>query len=131
MDHLDDDDNFDIDIYGDDAAGQGEGGDAAAVTVKAEPVATVKEEHQDHQPQPQPQPQQQTHDAPQPPPDQGAPDDDPRDIDPGATSALKISELQWWITEDDVRGWANSSRVEDQVRELTFHEHKVNGKSKG
>lgn len=56
---------------------------------------------------------------------------DDRDVDPGATSALKLGELQWWTTEDDIRGWANQCGVEDEVKDLTFNEHKVNGKSKG
>jgi len=56
---------------------------------------------------------------------------DTRDVDPGATTALRLAELQWWITEDDIRGWANQAQVEDEVKDITFHEHKVNGKSKG
>ncbi|KAF2105002.1 hypothetical protein NA57DRAFT_71197 [Rhizodiscina lignyota] len=56
---------------------------------------------------------------------------DGRDIAPGATNALLISELHWYQDEDDVRGWANQAGVEDEVKELTFNEHKVNGKSKG
>lgn len=56
---------------------------------------------------------------------------DDRELDPGATSALKIGELQWWTTEDDIRGWANQAGVEDELKEITFNEHKVNGKSKG
>ena len=56
---------------------------------------------------------------------------DDRPIDPGATGALFVSELNWWINDDDVRGWANQSRCEDELKEVTFSEHKVNGKSKG
>ena len=56
---------------------------------------------------------------------------DDRDVDPGATTALLISELHWWNTDDDVRGWVNQARVEDELKEITFSEHKVNGKSKG
>ncbi|MCJ1370144.1 hypothetical protein MMC20_001356 [Loxospora ochrophaea] len=56
---------------------------------------------------------------------------DDRFIDPGATTALFISELHWWITDDDVRGWANQSQCEDELEDITFSEHKVNGKSKG
>ena len=56
---------------------------------------------------------------------------DDRSVDPGATSALFVSELNWWITDDDVRGWANQSQCEDELEEITFSEHKVNGKSKG
>lgn len=56
---------------------------------------------------------------------------DDRPVDAGATSALFVSELNWWINDDDVRGWANQSQCEDELEEITFSEHKVNGKSKG
>jgi len=51
--------------------------------------------------------------------------------DANATAALRLSDLQWWETEDDLRGWANECSVEDQIKEITFNEHKANGKSKG
>ena len=56
---------------------------------------------------------------------------DDRFVDPGAMPALYISELPWWITDDDIRGWANQSECEDELEDITFSEHKVNGKSKG
>ncbi len=56
---------------------------------------------------------------------------DDRPIDPGATTAVMISDLHWWTTEDDVRGWANQADCEDELKDVTFSEHKVNGKSKG
>jgi hypothetical protein len=56
---------------------------------------------------------------------------DDRIVDPGATTALFISELHWWVTDDDIRGWANQSQCEDELEDITFSEHKVNGKSKG
>lgn len=56
---------------------------------------------------------------------------DDRFVDPGAMSALYISDLPWWITDDDIRGWANQSECEDELEDITFSEHKVNGKSKG
>lgn len=56
---------------------------------------------------------------------------DDRAIDAGATTALLISELHWWNTDDDVRGWVNQAQVEDELKDITFSEHKVNGKSKG
>jgi hypothetical protein len=59
----------------------------------------------------------------------GASDDRP--VDPGATTAILISELHWWNTDDDVRGWVNQAQVEDELKDITFSEHKVNGKSKG
>lgn len=56
---------------------------------------------------------------------------DERPVDPGATSALLISELHWWNTDDDVRGWTRQANCEDELKDITFSEHKVNGKSKG
>lgn len=56
---------------------------------------------------------------------------DDRPVDHNATTALFISELHWWVTDDDVRGWANQSQCEDELEDITFSEHKVNGKSKG
>lgn len=56
---------------------------------------------------------------------------DDRPSDPGATTALLIQDLHWWNTEDDVRGWANQAGCEDELKGITFNEHKVNGKSKG
>ena len=56
---------------------------------------------------------------------------DDRFVDLGATTALFISELHWWVTDDDIRGWANQSQCEDELEDITFSEHKVNGKSKG
>jgi hypothetical protein len=58
-------------------------------------------------------------------------DDDERPIDPGATAALMLNDLNWWISEEDIRGWANQSGCEDELVDVTFNEHKVNGKSKG
>ncbi|KAI9757357.1 MAG: hypothetical protein M4579_003471 [Chaenotheca gracillima] len=58
-----------------------------------------------------------------------APDDRP--IENGATTAILISDLHWWTTDDDIRGWINQSGCEDELKDVTFHEHKVNGKSKG
>ena len=56
---------------------------------------------------------------------------DERPVDAGATTALKIVDMQWWVTEDDIRGWANQCGVEDELKGVTFAEYKVNGKSKG
>ena len=56
---------------------------------------------------------------------------DERSVDPGASNALMISDLHWYTTEDDIRGWANEVECEDELKEVTFSEHKVNGKSKG
>lgn len=56
---------------------------------------------------------------------------DERAIDPGATTAILISDLHWWNTDDDIRGWVNQAHCEDELKDITFSEHKVNGKSKG
>lgn len=58
-------------------------------------------------------------------------DVDARPVDAGATTALRLGELLWSTTEDDIRGWANQVRVENELINMTFNEHKVNGKSKG
>ncbi|KAJ5613738.1 hypothetical protein N7528_007392 [Penicillium herquei] len=56
---------------------------------------------------------------------------DDRPSDPDATTALLISDLTWWTTDDDIRGWVNQANSEDELKDVTFSEHKVNGKSKG
>ncbi|KAI9670760.1 MAG: hypothetical protein M1817_003870 [Caeruleum heppii] len=56
---------------------------------------------------------------------------DERSIENGATMALLISDLHWWSNDDDIRGWVNQSECEDELKDITFSEHKVNGKSKG
>ncbi|KAG6026145.1 hypothetical protein E4U41_001339 [Claviceps citrina] len=58
-------------------------------------------------------------------------EEDHRPVDSSATAALMISELNWWTTDDDIRGWLRRAGCEDEAKELTFSEHKVNGKSKG
>lgn len=56
---------------------------------------------------------------------------DDRPIDPGATSTILVSDLQWWHTDDEIRGWAQEAQCEEELKDITFSEHKVNGKSKG
>ena len=51
--------------------------------------------------------------------------------DPYAMPALKLTELQWWTTEEDLRGYCAKAGVENQLKELSFGEHKINGKSRG
>ncbi|KAM3446334.1 hypothetical protein MY3296_009755 [Beauveria thailandica] len=58
-------------------------------------------------------------------------DDDGRPVDSAATTAIMISEVNWWTTDDDIRGWARGAAVENEIKDLTFSEHKINGKSKG
>lgn len=56
---------------------------------------------------------------------------DNRPSDPDATTALLVGELHWWTTDDEIRGWVNEANCEDELKDVTFSEHKVNGKSKG
>ncbi|KAL9114242.1 MAG: hypothetical protein Q9227_001664 [Pyrenula ochraceoflavens] len=88
-----------------------------------EPPAPMQDEKTPSESQPQSQPQQgkkrksmSAEDLP---------------VDPGATTALLVSDLHWWTTEDEIRGWANTALVEPMLSDVTFSEHKVNGKSKG
>lgn len=146
-------DNFDIDIYGDGDT-EGNAGDYKQEDNDISLEAPNEEQQNDHgsikqedlstatstvngdaQYEPttgasHPAPSQQSTPAPQQGTKRKESSDD-RPIDPGATTAIMISDLHWWTTEDDVRGWANQAGCEDELKEVTFSEHKVNGKSKG
>ncbi|KAK1085907.1 hypothetical protein LTR48_004087, partial [Friedmanniomyces endolithicus] len=64
-------------------------------------------------------------------PSHNHPDPDPQPLDPSALPALKLSDLHWWTTEEDIRGICARALAEPQLQDLSFNEHKVNGKSKG
>lgn len=123
------DDDFEIDIYGDEPQnnddGINEGHDGQQANGHAEGS------HENDRPPTDPEDpgaDQQTAPTPQ----QGVKrKGDDRPVDPGATSALTVSDLNWWNTDDDVRGWARQAHCEDELKDITFSEHKVNGKSKG
>jgi hypothetical protein len=163
-----DDDNFDIDIYGDGTYSANEPGaqedselvldapenlpasnnasanQAAAQRNNAQQESSVRPQAQPAQTTQAAQPAQQASAPPSAPQQQpptvtlpAAPQGtkrkefDDRPTDPNATTALMISELPWWLTEDDIRGWVNQADAEEELKDVTFSEHKVNGKSKG
>jgi hypothetical protein len=152
-----DEDNFDIDIYGD--GGAGEDYDDSANAPGAPDASTqdpstgqeqasgghdnTNEAVQDQSYQNEHEHQGQAADAadgtvPMQPTQQVQPQgtkrketQDERALDPGATMALFVTDLPWWVTDDDLRGFSSRPGCEDEVDEVTFSEHKVNGKSKG
>lgn len=78
-----------------------------------------------------PQQQAPTNTLPTPPQGTKRKEFDDQTVDPAATSALIISELTWWTTEDHIRDWISDAGAGNLLNDVTFSEHKVNGKSKG
>jgi hypothetical protein len=164
-----DDDNFDIDIYGDGTYSANDAGaqedselvldapenlpgsnnastNQAAVqgnstqqessarpqASSAQPTTAAQSAHQVNAAPPAPQQQTPNTTLPAAPHGTKRKEYDDRPTDPNATTAVMVSELAWWETEDNVRQWVDDCGVQkDEFKEVTFSEHKVNGKSKG
>ncbi|KAJ0385069.1 hypothetical protein COL922a_007130 [Colletotrichum nupharicola] len=119
---------FEIDIYGD-APQDNHDGNAEVYDGGATNGHDTEQKHDNHE-EYHDQNEQDQQDAPAP--QQGVKrKGDDRPIDPGATTAIMISDLNWWNTDDDIRGWCREGHCEDELKDITFSEHKVNGKSKG
>lgn len=143
------DDNFDIDIYGDAGNDQGDSNDdpklvrdaseptSQSVSQTPQSAPTAAESHAPAQPTPPTNGDHHTPHQTSTPTAPAAPhgvkrkEYDDRPMDGAATTALLVSDLFWWTTDDDVRGWAAQAGCEDELKDVTFSEHKVNGKSKG
>jgi hypothetical protein len=137
-------DNFDIEIYGDDGNEntdyrEGDGGDEYSYEdqSKAQNEDTVDTQSSEVQQPNRTDTKAEANNgavAPAAPQQQGTKRKETsvdRTLETGSTQALMISELHWWHTEDDIRAWVNTAQCEDELKDITFSEHKVNGKSKG
>ena len=140
-----DDDTFEIDIYGDDQLEQEPVKEETHDDAKAGPVGGDNTDQQTANQEPsasatpaiqaqkrkasdmEEEEFKQEHGA------EGSYDDyvDNRPLDPGAMPSLKLADLHWWTTEEDVRGFCAQAGAEEELHEVCFGEHKINGKSKG
>lgn len=132
--------DFEIDFYGDDSAEQQDQQQTQAATGESTHENNASADAQHGQNNTQHQDDQQMDDSRQDSQGDGSmiqqgtkrkSEEDHAAVDVQATSAIMISDLNWWITDDDVRGWLKQADCEDDIKDLTFSEHKVNGKSKG
>jgi hypothetical protein len=55
----------------------------------------------------------------------------PKVTDPNIQNALYVGELDWWVSDEDIRKIAQDIGIPISLSDVTFSEHKVNGKSKG
>lgn len=55
----------------------------------------------------------------------------PKVVDPNVQNALYVGELDWWVSDEEIRRIANDIGIPIRLNDVTFSEHKVNGKSKG
>ncbi|EST08960.1 RNA recognition motif domain protein [Kalmanozyma brasiliensis GHG001] len=55
----------------------------------------------------------------------------PRPTDPSVQNALYIGDLNWWASDSELLTIASSLGIQLSLQDITFSEHKVNGKSKG
>lgn len=55
----------------------------------------------------------------------------PKVVDPNVQNALYVGELDWWVSDEEIRKIANDIGIPIRLSDVTFSEHKVNGKSKG
>lgn len=122
------------DLYGDDK--DATTGAQPTLSSAAAPAATEHVKPSDPVTQPAAQPTTTTTPATQPPPPNNlkrkAPSPSPSpSLDPSAQPALKLAELPWHTTEETLRHLCALSNAESALTDLTFGEHKINGKSKG
>ncbi|KAI5306173.1 hypothetical protein KEM56_001983 [Ascosphaera pollenicola] len=142
------DDNFDIDIYGDGSGYTGNdhaASDDLIIDSTEHPTGTEttgntaannnSNSNSNNTQNQTPFSNNQTQTPQQAPSRQGSsaarPQQQQQPVDPDATTALVVSDLHWWTTDEDIRGWVNQAGYEHELKEVTFSEHKVNGKSKG